>query len=141
GWRRRTRFGRRVAPILAPAPQRSKRTPQMLVGNYVERFGAEAGTRTPTPLRALDPESSASANSATSARRYSTPGVTAPRAGTRDEARIPAALKFATRTPTAPCGVRTSREATTVEVSPEIWLVAGAAIRAAFSAARTGVSR
>src|SRR5438876_5800606 len=30
--------------------------------------GAEAGTRTPTPLRALDPESSASANSATSAR-------------------------------------------------------------------------
>src|SRR2546427_9953078 len=31
--------------------------------------GAEAGTRTPTPLRALDPESSASANSATSARK------------------------------------------------------------------------
>ena len=29
--------------------------------------GAEGGTRTPTPLRALDPESSASANSATSA--------------------------------------------------------------------------
>ena len=31
--------------------------------------GAEGGTRTPTPLRALDPESSASANSATSARK------------------------------------------------------------------------
>ena len=29
--------------------------------------GAEEGTRTPTPLRALDPESSASTNSATSA--------------------------------------------------------------------------
>src|SRR5207253_9242913 len=37
-------------------------------GNYLIFFGAEAGTRTPTPLRALDPESSASANSATSAR-------------------------------------------------------------------------
>ena len=34
------------------------------VGYY---SGAEGGTRTPTPLRALDPESSASANSATSA--------------------------------------------------------------------------
>jgi hypothetical protein len=34
-----------------------------------EVVGAEAGTRTPTPLRALDPESSASANSATSARK------------------------------------------------------------------------
>ena len=32
------------------------------------RNGAEAGTRTPTSLRPLDPESSASANSATSAR-------------------------------------------------------------------------
>ena len=32
-----------------------------------ESCGAEGGTRTPTPLRALDPESSASANSATSA--------------------------------------------------------------------------
>ena len=32
-----------------------------------ESDGAEGGTRTPTPLRALDPESSASANSATSA--------------------------------------------------------------------------
>ena len=31
-------------------------------------FGAEEGTRTPTPLRALDPESSASTNFATSAR-------------------------------------------------------------------------
>ena len=27
--------------------------------NYQERFGAEAGTRTPTPLRALDPETGA----------------------------------------------------------------------------------
>src|SRR5437762_10681452 len=34
-------------------------------------FGAEAGTRTPTPLRAHDPESCASANSATSARAAS----------------------------------------------------------------------
>ena len=34
----------------------------------IDFLGAEAGTRTPTPLRALDPESSASANSATSAR-------------------------------------------------------------------------
>ncbi len=33
----------------------------------IDFLGAEAGTRTPTPLRALDPESSASANSATSA--------------------------------------------------------------------------
>ncbi len=32
-------------------------------------FGAEGGIRTPTPLRALDPEPSASANSATSARK------------------------------------------------------------------------
>jgi hypothetical protein len=31
-------------------------------------LGAEGGTRTPTPLRAHDPESCASANSATSAR-------------------------------------------------------------------------
>ena len=31
--------------------------------------GAEGGTRTPTPLPVLDPESSASANSATSARK------------------------------------------------------------------------
>ncbi len=31
--------------------------------------GAEGGTRTPTPLRVLDPESSASANSATSAQK------------------------------------------------------------------------
>src|SRR5438128_12296741 len=28
-------------------------------GNYLIRFGAEAGTRTPTPLRALDPETGA----------------------------------------------------------------------------------
>src|SRR2546426_6888500 len=35
------------------------------------RSGAEGGTRTPTPLRAHDPESCASANSATSARRAS----------------------------------------------------------------------
>ena len=33
-----------------------------------ELSGAEGGTRTPTPLRAHDPESCASANSATSAR-------------------------------------------------------------------------
>ena len=33
-----------------------------------ESLGAEGGTRTPTPLRAHDPESCASANSATSAR-------------------------------------------------------------------------
>jgi hypothetical protein len=84
--------------------------------NYQERLGAEAGTRTPTPLRALDPESSASANSATSARRYSTPGVAATQAGSRDESRFPAALKFATRTTTAaPCSVRTSRATTMVK--------------------------
>ena len=33
------------------------------------RFGAEEGTRTPTPLRVHGPEPCASANSATSARR------------------------------------------------------------------------
>jgi hypothetical protein len=34
----------------------------------IDSLGAEGGTRTPTPLRAHDPESCASANSATSAR-------------------------------------------------------------------------
>ena len=34
----------------------------------IDLSGAEGGTRTPTPLRAHDPESCASANSATSAR-------------------------------------------------------------------------
>src|SRR6266403_1720984 len=37
----------------------------------IASLGAEGGTRTPTPLRAHDPESCASANSATSARRAS----------------------------------------------------------------------
>jgi hypothetical protein len=36
--------------------------------NYLISFGAEGGTRTPTPLRAHGPEPCASANSATSAR-------------------------------------------------------------------------
>ena len=41
---------------------------EMGAGEVVEFSGAEGGTRTPTPLRAHDPESCASANSATSAR-------------------------------------------------------------------------
>src|SRR5207253_6445661 len=40
-------------------------------GQLIAVVGAEGGTRTPTPLRAHDPESCASANSATSARRAS----------------------------------------------------------------------
>jgi integrase len=41
------------------------------VSEVTESLGAEGGTRTPTPLRAHDPESCASANSATSAREAS----------------------------------------------------------------------
>jgi hypothetical protein len=36
--------------------------------NFLENYGAEGETRTPTDVRQLDPEPSASTNSATSAR-------------------------------------------------------------------------
>jgi hypothetical protein len=49
----------RVAPILAPARQLSKRAAKALRCNRRECFGAEAGTRTTTPVRALDPETGA----------------------------------------------------------------------------------
>jgi hypothetical protein len=43
--------------------------PEENKGLRLVSFGAEGGIRTPTPLRALDPEPSASANSATSAQK------------------------------------------------------------------------
>jgi hypothetical protein len=54
------------API-APDFDR-RRTSADLADCFLRRFGAEEGTRTPTPLRVRGPEPRASANSATSAR-------------------------------------------------------------------------
>jgi integrase len=70
----RQEMAKTEGPIAAAFSTRSAHEPGATVDSggdaleVSESLGAEGGTRTPTPLRAHDPESCASANSATSAR-------------------------------------------------------------------------